>query len=290
MSATQKSPTSTLQPIKDTRVRRWLTLLALQTTGRLYKRSGTCIPISRHKIVKIQRQEDGESSHLAEATTMQFVSAKTSLPVPKVYCTFERKGRGYIVMERIRGQMLSVVLPSLSEASKDSLFSQLRTAMDELRALEPPSMAMQSCVGASLLDFRIAHTRGKRFGPFDSIPEFHRWLRRWCQPPLANIHWSDEEKLAIEKMIKRQDRASWPPPVFTHADLHSCNIIVQNEKLVGIIDWEFSGWYPSYWEYTSAWCTAVVARNWRKHLEHFLDPWPEELEMEITRNDYWGQI
>lgn len=279
-----------LKPIKDTRIRRWLTLLALNTTGRLYRAHGACVPVSRNKIVKVRRQDHDDLSHLIEATTMEFVSTHTSLRVPKVHCTFERKGKGYIVMERFRGQTLSTHLHLLSQAEQEALFSQLRAALDELRALEPPSGAVQSCIGGSLADIRIAHARNKRFGPFDSVAEFHLWLRQYRQLPLTNPHWSEEEMKAIESMIERQDRGSWPSVIFTHGDLNASNIIVRDGKLVGIIDWEFAGWYPSYWEYTAAWCTAVIATDWRNHLKRFLDPWPEELGMEITRNDYWGQI
>lgn len=39
---------------------------------------------------------------------------------------------------------------------------------------------------------------------------------------------------------------------FTHGDLHFSNILVGGDgHISGIIDWEFAGWYPVYWEYTS---------------------------------------
>jgi hypothetical protein len=43
------------------------------------------------------------------------------------------------------------------------------------------------------------------------------------------------------------------PCVFTHGDLHPGNILVGQEKdgcwkIVAIIDWENSGFYPAYWE------------------------------------------
>jgi len=63
-------------------------------------------------------------------------------------------------------------------------------------------------------------------------------------------------------MTKRQD-GPWPPPKFTHGDLNPFNILVREGKVVGIIDWEFSGWYPRYWEYTSAWFGNVTRTEWR---------------------------
>lgn len=38
------------------------------------------------------------------------------------------------------------------------------------------------------------------------------------------------------------------PIVFTHGDLSSLNILARVDDIVGIIDWETAGWYPSYWE------------------------------------------
>ena len=41
--------------------------------------------------------------HLSEAAAMQFIASNTPIPVPKVYCAFERKGVTYIVMSRLVG-------------------------------------------------------------------------------------------------------------------------------------------------------------------------------------------
>lgn len=40
--------------------------------------------------------------------------------------------------------------------------------------------------------------------------------------------------------------------VLTHSDLTPRNIIVQGGKVVAILDWELSGFYPAYWEYVKA--------------------------------------
>lgn len=38
--------------------------------------------------------------------------------------------------------------------------------------------------------------------------------------------------------------------VFTHGDIAPRNIMVdENGNITGIIDWEWAGWYPDYWEY-----------------------------------------
>jgi thiamine kinase-like enzyme len=89
-------------------------------------------------------------------------------------------------------------------------------------------------------------------------------------------------------MAAKQD-GPWPPPVFTHADLNPFNILVRGDDVVGIIDWEFAGWYPHYWEYTSNWLGSITKAVWQDSLDKFLDPFPEELRMEKTRYKWWGE-
>jgi thiamine kinase-like enzyme len=54
--------------------------------------------------------------------------------------------------------------------------------------------------------------------------------------------------------------------VFTHADLHPSNIIVSKDaespKVLAILDWRQSGWYPDYWEFCKAAYTAEVHSEW----------------------------
>jgi aminoglycoside phosphotransferase len=270
--------------IKDTSLRRWITLLALQTVARFYQRQGRCTQISKHLIVKT-----GPYVHLTEAATMKFVAENTSLPVPKVYSAFIHKKRAYIVMERMQGDDLPRTWGNLPEESREKVFEQLKRMFQELRALKPAeSVGVESCVGGSLHDSRIPSSL-PRFGPFKTIQEFHLRLREGLQPSEIKDHKDDQDWRDITSMAARQD-GPWPSPVFTHGDLHPFNIRLHGDKVVGIIDWEFSGWYPHYWEYTSAWYGNRLSTNWQGTLDKFLDPFPVELEMEITRQKWWGDF
>ncbi|KAF3017292.1 hypothetical protein E8E15_004805 [Penicillium rubens] len=55
------------------------------------------------------------------------------------------------------------------------------------------------------------------------------------------------------------------------------------DDIVGIIDWETSGWYPSYWEYTTAYQVNPQNSFWVNEIDKFLLPMPEELATECTR-------
>ena len=83
---------------------------------------------------------------------------------------------------------------------------------------------------------------------------------------------------------------SKPTLVFTHGDLSSFNIMVQDDKVAGIIDWEMSGWLPMYWEYSCAKDAAPLNTFWAEEIDHFLTPMPYEFEMEMIRRRYFGDF
>lgn len=203
---------------------------------------------------------------------------------------FLHNGRVYIVMERIQGDCISKAWDTRSEESKDKLLGQLKLMIEELRTLQPPSSGVECCTGSSLFDSRMPRP-DRRFGPFKTIQEFHLWLRGNLQPleverpeQATPEDWKD-----VKEMANKQD-GPWPEPVFTHGDLNPSSILVRDDEIVGIVDWEFSGWYLHCWEYTSAWCSQIMRAEWQDLLGTFLEPFPEELEMEMTRQRWWGEV
>lgn len=282
-TATQHDQTQHLA-INNTLLRRFATLKALETTARFYAYDGPCVPISRYLMVKMS-----DFSHLTEAATMSYVASNTSIPVPRVHSSFVHGNRAYIVMEHIYGISLSHAWKTISRSDVDAVLTQLRRMLRELRALSPRQDAgIESCVGGSLRDSRIPRSR-PRFGPFKTTQEFHLWLRDGLRPEEYPDRKNDQDWEDIKAMAAKHD-GPWPPPVFTHGDLNPSNILVRGGQVVGIIDWEFAGWYPYYWEYTSAWYGNRIRPTWQNLIHRFLEPCPEELEMEITRQKWWGDF
>lgn len=270
--------------INNTFFNRISTRLASYTIGRLYQRQGICIRISRNKILKA-----GRRVHLTEGATMKYLADNTDVPVPKVFCSFIHKKQAYIVMERIRGKPLSMCLNDMSEKSLKNLLAQLKRIFSELHALEPrQGTGVESCTGGSLYDDRIPHGI-PRFGPFKSVQDFHSWLRQGITSESLESRTVDQDWHDLQKMISTQD-GPWPSPRFAHGDLNPYNILIHNSNVVGIIDWEFSGWYPHYWEFTSAWFGNVTRSRWQQMLNQFLYvPSSEEFQMEETRHQWWGE-
>lgn len=125
-------------------------------------------------------------------------------------------------------------------------------------------------------------------GPFETTQEFHLWLRKGFRPSDAD-HKIDQDWLDVIDMVKRQD-GPWPPTVLTHGNLNPFNVLLRGDMVVGLVDWECSGWYPNYWEYTSAWLGNQTRVEWQGELDQFLDTYPDDLQMKRTRQKWWGEI
>ncbi|EXJ82311.1 hypothetical protein A1O3_06124 [Capronia epimyces CBS 606.96] len=181
--------------IRNTVFRRWLALLALKTTARLYTPMGSCIPITRNKIVKT-----GPYVHLTEGATIEFIGQNTSIPVPRVYCSFVHKNRAFIVMRRIRGNDIPTAWRKLSEQSRQKIFDQLMSMIQEMRSLKPPpGTGVENCVGGSLRDPRNPRSN-PRFGPFKTTQEFHLWLRANFHPSQIEGRENDPEWQDVREM------------------------------------------------------------------------------------------
>ncbi|KAK4044186.1 hypothetical protein C8A01DRAFT_43100 [Parachaetomium inaequale] len=124
----------------------------------------------------------------------------------------------------------------------------------------------EACVGGTLRDSRMPRS-WPRFGPFKTAQDFHFWL-----------YWKE-----IKDMAAKQDGA------MATSRFHPRGPQLFQYPGSGVIDWEFSGWYPHYWEYTSAWYWALMRPWWQDALPNFLDPHPEELAMEVMRQKWWGE-
>lgn len=254
---------------------RYLTLLAIKLLKRFRPRKGTVLFLSKNICVKY-----GALVNLNEATTIQFVAKHTSVPVPRVYCAFATSERSYIVMERVHGEPVGQGWLNRSEESRRKILDQLKDMVGEIRRIKPPTGTGVAHVdGGPLFDLRLPGT-SNHFGPFETIQDFHRHLRN-------GLEAHPEHKPEISELISQQD-ALQSDLVFTHGDLSSLNVLASGDKVVGIIDWETAGWYPSYWEYTTAWNVNPQNQFWQDEVDKFLQPMHKELEMEKIRLKFFG--
>lgn len=263
--------------INDTRFHRFLVLAAIKSLGRFRPRQGTILFLTDTICVKY-----GPLRHLPEASTIDFIARNTSIPVPKVYCAFRRKGWTYIVMERVKGESIAHGWTARPAESKAKILQQLKEMVESMRRVTPSSAAVANIDGGRLWDCRLP---GKTlyFGPFDDIKAFHQHLRGHLSAVSKDL------PSAVNELIQLHTQ-DWSRPVLTHGDLSSLNIMAEGDRITGIVDWETAGWYPYYWEFTTACQVNIHNTFWGEEVDKFLEPWPEELRMEKIRQTYFGDV
>ena len=223
----------------------------------------------------------GDGVRLAEAASLRFVREKTSLPVPEVFDAYVDEGSGHavIVMEYIEGKDLDAEWDSYTQEQKEHIVRQLKSYLDQLRAI--PGNFVGSVDGSHCEDqFFDGHPDFS--GPFDSVSAFHAGLVKVLQAT-GSYAWT---KMVIRFIESLPDCKI----VFTHNDIAPRNILVKDGSIVGIVDWDFAGFYPEYWEYVGHVCWA----NWQSSfvqeevIDRVLKPYLTELAyMKHMRSLLW---
>lgn len=212
--------------------------------SRLSHDSPRVFRIGRRTVLKI-----GTIIRMTEATTMRYLAEHTSIPVPSVIDAWHLDGGGAaILMEWIDcAGTFESLQTSLTPQSKAQIAEQVRGYIEELRTLEqPPEMKgyIGPIDGAELWDGRVKQAP---CAPFPSETAFNKF--RLAELDILRFDPSTNERITqLENRLRGDHRI-----VFTHGDLNSRNILLDKQhNVVGLLDWEMSGWMPEYWEYVKA--------------------------------------
>lgn len=222
--------------------------------------------ISPHRIVK-------GPCEVAELAALKYVAKHTSIPVPKVLNVYQWNGL-YLELGYIPGMDLQEAWLGgfLSKDQKRDIISEVMGFISQLRKLQCPREDM---VGSASLEACLDHRIGPSpCGPFSDHAEFHSFLRR-------NMDLETSAKVLSPEVVDCHSRRQYQSR-FAHADLRPRNIIVDVDKgkVTGIIDWEFGGWYPEYWEYTKAHFRQTELPDWYEGLDLAMERYDGELEAE----------
>ncbi|KAG5934226.1 hypothetical protein E4U53_000731 [Claviceps sorghi] len=179
-----------------------------------------------------------------EVEAMQYVAAHTTVPIPKLFAVHVDDGDIYIEMAYIKGTTMCGGWRSLSTDQKNVVLAELKQHVSSLRELPPPvEDTVSSAYQNPAWDVRVGRNL---FGPV-SLHEFHSVVR-------GHLVMEDVAQYLGDGVVHMHTA---PYRIcFTHADLSSTNIIIRNGHIAAIIDWDFAGWYPEYWESTKAHYTA----------------------------------
>ena len=219
-----------------------------------------------------------------EVIAMQMVRA-AGIPAPRVLSCGEhaspRFGREIsILMTRLPGFELENCREPLGVEYEGPWIEELKTCLHAMREWEPPSQeAICSAIGTALRSSRVP---GHIMGPFQDHHSFYQHL--FAPSSQHGFKTIDEynETLAHAKQLERR-----PYKIkFTQGDFKAHNILIDKDaNLSGFLDWESAGWYPEYWEYTTA--MRFGRDSWWYQVAMWMGghEYREELEMDRALNN-----
>ncbi|KAJ6024297.1 hypothetical protein N7540_005094 [Penicillium herquei] len=208
-------------------------------------------------VILKDRPDEGPKT---EVTTLKFLTNYPKIPVPKVLRDWvDSDGRYFVLTERMKGQTLEKVWSSLSETQKISITDEVIAIRRNLRSIT--SDAIQG-VDRNAANIGLLFFDSGPHGPFHSDTELWDALSISLQSSVKELL----PKEVLDNMKKRMPQCE--PYVLTHCDLNLGNIIVQDGKLVGILDWEYAAFLPVWHEYVSAsWGWTDDDLEWKKLLQ-----------------------
>ncbi|KAJ4312665.1 hypothetical protein N0V84_009809 [Fusarium piperis] len=195
------------------------------------------------------------------------VAADAGIPAPYVHAVHSTPdGQGHIRMGYIQGQQLDKLWPDMSTEQKKDIAHQLREMVERMRSVTPPPHFIGACDGTEIRDTRQYFTYHSP--PCRDEKAFNEFLLSGLYgqtPPLV--------REAFSRRLRTDHRI-----FLSHCDLTPRNILVQDGKIQGLVDWEDSGWYPEYWEYVKFFQRAAD-KDWKQYA---VDIFPELYHDELV--------
>ncbi|OGM51180.1 hypothetical protein ABOM_000082 [Aspergillus bombycis] len=190
-------------------------------------------------ILKVVRGLDDTT----EYTTLQYLHQyKPDMAAPKPLGFIRMNDISLIFMTHLHSSTLAKVWPSLSAAQKVLIKEQLTLILNDLSLPYDVGTAF-GVLGEGCKDIRRHLRRSAK--PILTVDEFEDFL-------FTSDRTGGEVFVDLLRQLSPSTKSPSPAIVFTHGDLRPENIVVKfenNEWIIsGLIDWEYSGFYPEYYE------------------------------------------
>ncbi|KAG6030496.1 hypothetical protein E4U41_007816 [Claviceps citrina] len=230
-----------------------------------------------HYVVKY-----GYHVSLMEGENLLMIGKTLPDRVPEVYALYSAKdeeGRtvNYIVTQRIIGHSLESIWDKLESAKKYEIAERLRSCFNVMRSL--PSPDYFGCIGRRPFEDNYFWTApddnipsGVINGPFDSESDLNSAFIKKYLYNSGQVQKAAFYRHVLPGILRGHK------PVFTHGDLQRKNVMIREDGTVVLIDWEAAGWYPEYWEYTTAvFACGAWKDDWHEFIPHILgDEYPSQ--------------
>jgi Phosphotransferase enzyme family len=194
--------------------------------------------------------------HMEDEAQAMEVARQLGIRVPNVKRMVKANDDdGIIIMEWIHGTVLEDLWAQIGWVMTIRLAFQLRYAVHRLRSLT--SLTAGSLFTGECRSFWL----DDRYNlPAHSTPDaITCFIEFWN-------NFTPRRRKSPEPTKSKSDKKNYLPPlptslVFTHHDLAPRNLLVDKQGHLWLLDWEYSGWYPVYFEYASM-QNFNVPRNW----------------------------
>lgn len=196
-------------------------------------------------VVKIVPKATGTQAY----STLKYLERYCKdIPAPRPHGMLELNGQFLMFMSYIPGTSLEKVWPSLDQRQKTAVSVELDSIFSKLRSHQPPAGQRGGALGGEgCLDGRrdIRHSD-------EEIRDWHAFERFYFSHSKfgSNVWITFLKQLygTIDDASDSENRC-----FLTHGDLRQANILVhygqgQDVRVSGIVDWEYSGFYPAFWE------------------------------------------
>lgn len=218
-------------------------------------------------VVKAIRRVDDNT----EYTTLQYLERhKPDIPAPRPLGYARMSGINLIFQTYKPSTTLAAVWPHIDGDEKASIRDQLNAIIADLRSIPyAAGSTFGGVAGEGCKDIR-RHLR-KSDKPIRSLLEYEEFL-------FSSPHPRGQVFIKLLRQL-------YPPQVepmkivFTHGDLRPDNIAVDKDEsnrwvVTGILDWEYSGFYPEYCEaFKSTNCLAPFEEDdWYLFLPDCISP------------------
>jgi aminoglycoside phosphotransferase len=205
---------------------------------------------------------------LEEAANVQLITKMTSIPVPEIIRVHTIRREIYIFMSLLPGTTLESQWQMMTTEDKENIAIQLKVFMTELRSVPPPALCWFGSLDTHICIDSRAWSR-LNVGDNRLIlteAEFNEFIQTDFDTGFPGGYYD-----MLFSMLRDDHKI-----VLTHGDLHPRNILIKDMVITGIIDWEFTGWYPEYWEYIKALKSVQDVVDWWKYLPQIVGSYHAE--------------
>lgn len=265
------------------------------STDVIIRRGGqTVVAVTPDVVVKY-----GKSTKVREGQTLLYLEHNVpDVPAPRLYAMYYDSGELFLVMQRMPGVQLDALWEGLSEDEKSLLVVDLRSIFDSLRRHKCPQADFFGAIDGGPVPHHLFFCHDDRpelTGPFQGEAAFNGGMAAQYKDLRELNNQRDFKARFYENNLDRVLASH--KPTLTHSDVQMKNILARETTLatspcrkfeIALVDWEYAGWYPDYWEYFIMFTDFQWDHDWSQKAADFLHPWPAECAMmKMMYTDLW---